>query len=309
MLRFIISRGLLALFAFWLINSAVFFLARATGDASALLVPLDATPEQAQVIRNTLGLDRPLLVQYGQYVANVSRGDLGTSYRNREPVLEILSQRAGASFRLTFVALLLSLCVGVPAGVLAAVRQGRWPDYLVQAVAFLGQAVPSFLLALLMVQYVAANISWLPSGRDEGWLSVLLPGVTMAAFLVSNVIRLLRSSMIDAMQSEYVRMARLKGLTEIRVVARHALKNALLPVLALTGLNASLSITVAVGIEVVFAWPGLGQLSYDAIVNRDLAVLQGIVILASAVTMAISIFVDWLSAVIDPRLKIDRVLA
>ena len=131
----------------------------------------------------------------------------------------------------------------------------------------------------------------------------------MAAFLVSNVIRLLRGSMIDALQSEYVRMARLKGLGEFSVVARHALKNALLPVLALTGLNAALSITVAVGIEVVFAWPGLGQLSYDAIVNRDLAVLQGIVLLASAVTMGVSLSVDALSAVIDPRLRLRTATA
>ena len=309
MLRFVVSRALLALFAFWLINSVVFFLARATGDASALLVPLDATPQQAQVIRQNLGLDRPLVAQYGQYMARLAQGDLGTSYRNREPVTEILAQRAGASFRLTFVALLLSLVIGVPAGMLAAVWQGRWVDHLVLAVAFVGQAVPSFFLALLLVQYVAANVSWLPSGRDEGWLSVVLPAITMAAFLLASVIRLLRGSMIEALQTEYVRMARLKGLSEFAVVSRHALKNALLPVLSLTGMHAALSITVAAGIEVVFAWPGLGQLSFDAIVNRDLAVLQGIVVLASAVTMGVSLLVDALSAVIDPRLRLRAATA
>lgn len=309
MLRFITSRLLLALFAFWLVNSVVFFLARTTGDASALLVPLDATPEQALRIRQSLGLDRPLLAQYGRFLGDLATGDLGVSYRNREPVATLLAQRAGASFRLSAFALAVSLLIGVPAGMLAAVKLGRWPDHLVQGVAFVGQAMPSFFLALLLVQYVAANVAWLPSGGDAGFASVILPGLTLAAFLFASVARLLRASMIDALQSEYVRMARLKGLSEFAVVARHALKNALVPVLALTGMNAALSITVAVAIEVVFAWPGLGQMSYDAIVNRDLAVLQGIVVLASAVTMAISVFVDWLSAVIDPRLKLNGAMA
>ena len=304
MLRFFASRALLALLAFWLINSIVFFLARTTGDASTLLIPLDATPEQAQAIRQGLGLDRPLVVQYGQFLGGLVQGDLGVSYRNREPVSTLISQRAGASFRLTLFALVVSIVLGVPAGMLAALKKDRWPDHLVLAVAFIGQAMPSFFLALLLVQYVAANVSWLPSGRDEGWASVILPGLTLAAFLVASVIRLLRGSMIEALQSDYVRMARLKGLSEFSVVARHALKNALLPVLSLTGMHAALSITVAAAIEVVFAWPGLGQMSFDAIVNRDLAVLQGIVVLASAVTIAISLFVDWLSAVIDPRLRL-----
>ena len=309
MLRFITSRLLLALFAFWLVNSGVFFLARSTGDAAALLVPLDATPDQALQIRQSLGLDRPLLAQYGRFLGDLAQGDLGVSYRNREPVATLLVQRAGASFRLSSFALLVALLVGLPAGMIAAVKQGRWPDHLVQSVAFVTQAMPSFFLALLMVQYVAANVSWLPSGGDTGFASVILPGLTLAAFLFASVTRLLRASMIDALQSEYVRMARLKGLSELAVVARHALKNALVPVLALTGMHAALSITVAVAIEVVFAWPGLGQMSYDAIVNRDLAVLQGIVVLASALTMAISVFVDWLSAVIDPRLKLNGATA
>lgn len=303
MIRFIASRACLALFAFWLINSIVFFLARSTGDASTLLIPLDATPEQAQVIRQGLGLDRPLVAQYGQFLGQLVQGDLGVSYRNNEAVSSLVAQRAGASFRLTFFALVVAIGIGVPAGIVAALTRDRWPDHMVLGAAFVGQAMPSFFLALILVQYVAANVSWLPTGRDEGWASVILPGLTLAAFLLASVTRLLRSSMIEALQSEYVRMARLKGLSEFSVVTRHALKNALLPVLSLTGMHAALSITVAAAIEVVFAWPGLGQMSYDAIVNRDLAVLQGIVVLASAVTMGVSLFVDWLSAVIDPRLR------
>ena len=154
MLRFITSRLLLALFAFWLVNSGVFFLARSTGDAAALLVPLDATPDQALQIRQSLGLDRPLLAQYGRFLGDLAHGDLGVSYRNREPVATLLVQRAGASFRLSSFALLVALLVGVPAGMIAAVRQGRWPDHLVQSVAFVTQfSIGSVLLFILFVTH------------------------------------------------------------------------------------------------------------------------------------------------------------
>lgn len=301
--RFVASRTLLALFTLFVVNTLVFLLARGTGDAGALLVPLDATPEQAHAIREHLGLNRSLPVQYGHYLWSLLQGDLGFSVRSREPVAPLLFGAAAVSLQLTAAGLFFGLVTGVPMGVAAAVFKDRWIDHWVRGIAFLGQAMPSFFLALLLVQYVAANVAWLPSGGSEDWRGVILPGVTLGVFLMASIARLLRTSMIEALQSEYVRMARLKGLSEVSVIWRHALKNAVLPVMALTGMYAALSLTVAVGIEVVFAWPGLGQLSFDAIVNRDLAVLQGVVILASALTIAASLLVDGLSALIDPRLR------
>lgn len=302
-LRFVAGRFLLALLTLLAINTIVFVLARSTGDAAAMLVPMDATPEQVTELRRHLGLDGSLGTQYGRYLVQLLQGDLGISYRSHEPVGALVLQRTVVSLQLSGVALLFALLSGVPLAVLAAVHRGNWPDHIVRAIVFLGQAIPSFFLALLLVQYVAAHVDWLPTGGNEHPAAVLLPALTLGVFLSASITRLLRTSLIETLQSEYVRMARLKGLPEWRVLWHHALKNSLLPVLSLTGMYAALSVTVSVPIEVVFAWPGLGQLSYDAIVGRDLAVLQAVVIVASTLTVLVSLLVDIASVWIDPRLR------
>lgn len=301
--RFVLARALAALATLWAINTVVFLLARGTGDAAALLMPVDASPEQVLAMRVQLGLDRSLPGQYLHYLAGLLHGDMGASFRTREAVAPLVWGRTLVSLQLSAVGLAFALVTAIPLGVLAAVHRGRAVDHAVRLLAFLGQAAPSFFVGLLLVQYVAAHVSWLPSGGNDGWAGVLLPGLTLGIFLMASITRLLRTSMIEALGSDYVRMARLKGLPERAVVWRHALKNALLPVMALTGMYAALSVTVSVAIEVVFAWPGLGQLSFDAIVNRDLAVLQAVVIVASALTVAASLLVDALSAFVDPRVR------
>jgi peptide/nickel transport system permease protein len=303
MVRFAISRLLMALLTIWLVVTLVFFASRVTGDPAALLIPYDATPEIVQQIRAKLGLDQSLVTQYLRFLGHAVQGDFGVSYRNSEDVLKLIRDRLPASAKLTILSLLIAVATGLPLGVLAAARRNTWIDHVARAVAFLGQSIPSFFLGMLLIQIVASRVSWLPAGGDEGFAAPILPSITLAAFLAAAIIRLLRSSLLDVLQSEFVRMARMKGLPERQVVWKHALKNALLPVLAVTGMYVALSVTVAVVVEVVFAWPGLGRLTYDAIINRDLSVLQAVVIIASAVTILISLLIDWLSALIDPRLR------
>lgn len=303
MLRFLSERLAFAVATLLLVATVVFFLARLTGDATALLTPIDATPEMTAEIQRSLGLDRPLAVQYFRFLIGLLNGDLGVSYASREFVTDLIAQRAPASFFLISLSILMALPFSIPLGLWAGANKGSALDAAIRAFAFLAQAVPSFFVGVLLVRFVAGNIAWLPTGGWDGWTSPILPVLTLALFLSPAVIRLLRSSTIEVMQSDYVRMARLKGLSERRVLWKHVLKNACLPVLALTGLYAALSITIAVVVEVIFAWPGLGHLAYMAIVNRDFAVLQGIVVVATAATVTLSFFVDWLSAVIDPRLR------
>lgn len=303
MLSFLLSRLSIAVATIFVVVTAVFFLSRLTGDAVTLLVPMDATPETIEQIKISLGLDKPLFVQYFNFIIKTAQGDLGISYASREYVVTLIMERTLPSFYLTGVSIIFSLIISLPLGLWAGVHSGTIIDAVIRGFAFIAQALPSFFLAVLLVRFVAGNVSWMPSGGNEKWSSVILPAFTLAMFLAPAIIRLLRSSMIEVMQSDYIRFARLKGLSETKIIWKHALKNASIPILALTGLYAALSITIAVVVEVIFAWPGLGQLAYSAIVNRDFAVLQGIVIVATITTVSLSFFVDWISAIIDPRLK------
>lgn len=303
MLSFLLSRLGIAVATIFVVVTAVFFLSRLTGDAVTLLVPMDATPETIEQIKISLGLDKPLFVQYFNFIIKTAQGDLGISYASREYVVTLIMERTLPSFYLTGVSIIFSLIISLPLGLWAGVHSGTIIDAVIRGFAFIAQALPSFFLAVLLVRFVAGNVSWMPSGGNEKWSSVILPAFTLAMFLAPAIIRLLRSSMIEVMQSDYIRFARLKGLSETKIIWKHALKNASIPILALTGLYAALSITIAVVVEVIFAWPGLGQLAYSAIVNRDFAVLQGIVIVATITTVSLSFFVDWISAIIDPRLK------
>lgn len=303
MIRYVAERLGWAILTLWVVVTLVFFISRAAGDPTALLLPYDATPQIKHQIEHQFGLDRPIWVQYLLFFENSARGDFGVSYRNSLSVAAMIEDTAPRSFLLTGVAMVLSILIGVPVGVMAAVRRNSWIDFLARGFAFLGQALPPFFVAMMLIGGIAANVSWLPVGGDDTWSAPILPALNLTCFIGAAIVRLLRASMIEALQSPYVRMARMKGLPERTVIWKHALKNALIPVLSLTGMYAALSLTIAVVVEVVFAWPGLGLMTYEAILNRDLPVLQAVVILASTVTIGMSFFVDWISALIDPRLR------
>jgi peptide/nickel transport system permease protein len=305
-LRFVLSRALQSLVALAILSVLVFILARATGDPLSLILPMSATEEDYANARRYLGLDRPYVEQYLSFVGKAVVGDFGMSLRARRPVGEIIRERLPNSLRLAGFAMAVSLAFAFPLGVLAAVKKGTALDRLAQVVAVLGQSLPTFWLAIVLVEIVAGRLQWLPAGGNEGLASYVLPGFTLGWFVVAGLMRLLRSGMLEVLDSEYVKLARVKGVVERRVVWVHALKNALIPVVTFAGIYFSILVTTAIVVETVFAWPGLGRLAYEGISARDFPVIQAVVLTTAAIVAVVNLVVDCLYAVIDPRIRYAR---
>jgi len=230
-------------------------------------------------------------------------GDFGMSLRARRPVSELIRQRLPNSLSLAAFAMTVSLAIAFPLGVLAAVKKGTGLDRTAQVIAVLGQSLPTFWVAIVLVEFVAGRLQWLPAGGIDGFASYILPGFTLGWFVVAGLMRLLRSGMLEVLDSEYVKLARVKGVAERRVVWLHALKNALIPVVTFAGIYFAILVTTAIVVETVFAWPGLGRLAYEGISSRDFPVIQAVVLTTAAIVAAVNLGVDCLYAVIDPRLR------
>jgi peptide/nickel transport system permease protein len=306
-IRFVLSRLAQSLVALAILSVVVFILARATGDPLQLILPMSATAEDYGEARRYLGLDRPYVEQYLSFVGRAVTGDFGVSLRARRPVIELLQERLPNSIRLAAFAMAVSLSIAFPLGVLAAVRKGTGLDRAAQVVAVLGQSLPTFWVSIVLVEVVAGRLQWLPAGgNDAGLASYVLPGFTLGWFVVAGMMRLLRSGMLEVLDSEYVKLARVKGVLEPRVVWIHALKNALIPVVTFAGIYFSILVTTAIVVETVFAWPGLGRLAYEGISARDFPVIQAVVLTTAAIVALVSLSVDCLYAVIDPRIRHGR---
>lgn len=304
MIRFILVRLAQGVVTIAAVATIVFFASRATGDAGALLVPQGASAATAAAIRARFGLDQSIWVQYERFVSGAFHGDFGSSYQTGAPAVDMIRAAAPASLRLAGVAFVLSLMVAFPVGVVAGLRKGSRTDAVARGAAFLGLGVPPFFTGIALIALtVALGIGFLPVAGDASPLSYVLPAITLAVFLSASLMRLVRSGVVEAMDAEYIRMARLKGLSERTVVWKHALPNAMLPVLAYAGLYFVLFMTTAVVVEVVFAWPGIGRVIYTSVLQRDLPVLQAAVIFTSAAAVAVNILVDVVSALIDPRIR------
>jgi peptide/nickel transport system permease protein len=306
MLRFILVRVLQSLAALAILSVVVFVLARATGDPLHMILPMSATEEDYAYARAYLGLDRPYLEQYLTFVGRAAIGDFGTSIRARRPVGELIAERLPNSLRLAAFAMTVSLAMAFPLGVMAAVKKGSGVDRAAQIVAVLGQSLPTFWVAIVLVEVVAGRLQWLPAGGISGLSSYILPGFTLGWFVVAGMMRLLRSGMLEVLDSEYVKLARVKGVVERRVVWVHALKNALIPVVTFAGIYFAILVTTAIVVETVFAWPGLGRLAYEGITSRDFPVIQAVVLTTAAIVAAVNLCVDCLYAVIDPRIRYAR---
>ena len=306
MLRFAAIRVLQSLIALAMLSVVVFALARATGDPLQMILPMNATEEDYANARAYLGLDRPYVEQYLSFVGKVVQGDFGTSLRARRPVLELIQERLPNSLRLALFAMTVSLAMAFPLGVIAAVNKGGAVDRGAQVISVLGQSLPTFWVAIVLVEFVAGRLQWLPAGGISGFASYVLPGFTLGWFVVAGMMRLLRSGMLEVLDSEYVKLARVKGVTEQRVVWLHALKNALIPVVTFAGIYFSILVTTAIVVETVFAWPGLGRLAYDGITSRDFPVIQAVVLVTGALVAVVNLSVDCLYAVIDPRIRYAR---
>src|SRR5205809_812075 len=306
MRRFILRRLGLAVVSLFLLSVTIFFFVRVTGDPAVLLVEPGATQADLDAIRQQFGLDQSLPVQYGSFIAHLARGDFGQSFYYRTDVLELYLSRLPASLLLATVAMVFSLAIGLPTGIVAAVRVNGWWDSAGKIFALLGLSMPSFWVGLLMILFFSVYLGWLPSSGSGTPLHVLMPAFALGWYFAAAHMRLTRSSMLEVLGSEYIKLARLKGLPETLVICKHAFKNALIPVLTLAGINLVLMINVAVVVETVFAWPGVGRLLYEGITFRDFPVVQAVVLLGGIMIVAVNLLMDILYAVIDPRIRLER---
>jgi peptide/nickel transport system permease protein len=306
MRRFVLRRVGYAALSLFLLSVTIFLFVRVTGDPTVLLVEPGASKADLEALRHELGLDRSLVVQYGTFMRDLARGDFGRSFYYRTPVLELYISRLPNSLMLAVAAMAFSLLIGIPSGIMAAVRVGGWWDSGGKIFALLGLSMPSFWVGLLLILFFSVYLGWLPSSGSGTPLHVLMPAFALGWYFAAAHMRLTRSSMLEVLGSEYVKLARLKGLPELRVIAKHAFKNALIPVLTLAGINLVLMVNVAVVVETVFAWPGIGRLLYEGIAFRDFPVVQATVLLAGSMIVVVNLVVDVLYAVIDPRIRYER---
>jgi peptide/nickel transport system permease protein len=306
MKRFVLRRLGYSLLSLFLLSLTIFAFVRVTGDPAVLLTEPGASQADLEQVRQQLGLDRPLVSQYVAFITNFVRGDFGQSFYYRTPVLELYLSRLPNSLLLAVTAMAFSLIIGIPTGIVAAVRVNGWWDSAGKLFALLGLSLPSFWVGLVFILFFSVFLNWLPSSGSGTPLHLIMPAFALGWYFAAAHMRLTRSSMLEVLGSEYVKLARLKGLPEARVIAKHAFKNALIPVLTLAGINLVLMINVAVVVETVFAWPGIGRLLYEGIAFRDFPIVQAIVILGGAMIVVVNLVVDVLYAVIDPRIRYER---
>jgi len=286
------------------ITLIVFVLVRVSGDPVTLMLPEDAEQFQIDALREALGLDQPITTQYVIYMRDLLRGDLGTSLRySGQAALPIVLERLPATLQLTLAALVVAVVISFPLGIIAAVYRNRWPDMSATSFAVLGQAMPNFWLGIMMILLFSVILGWLPVSGRSGLASFILPAITLGTSLAALLTRLMRSSLLEVLNQDYVRTATAKGLQRRLVLLKHAVRNALLSYVTVLGLQVATLMAGAVVTEQVFAWPGIGLLAIQAINSRDMPVIQGVVIIAALIVMSANLLVDILYALIDPRIS------
>lgn len=303
MRHYLIRRLVRMAFVVWLVTLAVFVLLRFSGDPSVTMLPFDASPAQQEALRHEFGLDRPLHVQYVYYVLRVAKGDLGDSIRYRQPVAGLVLERLPATVVLTLTGVGLALVIGVAIGIIQAVHSQSLLDRLVSAVVILGFSMPGFWLGMLLIMLFAVRLGWLPSSGVGGTRHLILPGVTLAAFLLAYVSMLVRERMLDVLAQDYIRTARAKGLPSRLILYKHALRNAAIPVASLVALQTGTLFGGAVITESVFQWPGIGLLALQAISFRDFPLVQGAALLLALAVVIMNLAADLLYSILDPRIR------
>lgn len=274
------------------------------GDPARTIAGLLASPEDVQRVRDRMGLDEPLLVQYGRYVGNLVQGDLGISARTRQPVWQEISSRLPRTVQLATVATVFGSVLGVIAGAVGARFRNRLPDHLISVGSVLGISMPVYWLGLLLILLFAVNLGWFPAAGAGEPASIVLPGVTLGLFSIALVARMTRASMLEVLDQDYVRTAQSKGVADRNVVYRHALRNAFIPVLTIIGIQFGSLLGGAVLTEFVFAWPGIGRLLVDSIFSRDFPVVQGIIIVFALLFIIVNLVVDVLYSYVNPKIRL-----
>jgi peptide/nickel transport system permease protein len=297
----VIPRLIHAMTVTFIVLTVVFFVTRVTSDPIRLMAPITATPEEIAHLRQQAGLNRPLPVQYVSYLADVARLRMGNSFRTGLPATHEVRSRLWPTIELGVAALAISLVFGIALGALAAFQRGKPLDILLRLFALLGQAMPNFWLGLVLIIIFSVKLKWLPTGGSGSVQHLILPAITLAAFSLAAITRLMRSTMIDVLSSDFIRTARAKGLGEYTILIRHALRNGLLPVVTVIGIQVGALISGAIVIETVFSWPGMGRLIIQSINNADYPVIQLIIILISFAIVFANAAVDISYAWLDPR--------
>ncbi len=304
MARHIAGRLLQAVVTIFGVLTLVFFLMRLSGDPTLLLVPEGATAQQIAELRHQLGFDQPLIVQYGAYLHQLLRGDLGQSLVQRMPVASIVGARIPYTLELAAGALLVAVGIGIPAGIAMALWRGSLLERVLAAIVLAGQSMPTFWSGILMILFFGVILGWLPTSGVEGVASLVMPSVALGAITMAGFARMTRIAVLDELTRDYVSAARARGLSLGAAVARHVARNAAIPVVTVAALEIGNLLAGAVIVETVFAWPGIGQLAIQAIAARDFLVVQAIVLFVSVVFILMSLLADLVYAVIDPRIRL-----
>ncbi|MCF8039565.1 MAG: ABC transporter permease [Desulfohalobiaceae bacterium] len=306
MLQYIIKRLLYTIPVLLGISLLLFFMLRMLpGDPAQVLAGQMASSEEVEMIRHQLGLDRPVVVQYAHFLNRLAHFDLGRSARTQNPVIQEIWARLPNTLILAVLAISLACLLGIPAGVISALRPYSWLDYLMTSAALFGISMPVFWLGLMLVLIFSVTLHWLPAGGTGTWKHLILPSFTLAMFVVAFIARMTRSTMLEILSQDYTTTARSKGLTETMITVKHALKNAMIPIVTVIGLQFGMLLGGAVLTETVFAWPGLGRLIVDSILARDYAVTQGAILIFGLLYVMVNLIVDLLYALLDPRIRYD----
>jgi len=322
--KYVLVRGLYSVITLWLLVTIIFAMVRLTGDPVKMKGEVGADSTYLEEIKRNWGLDKPVYVQYASFMGNLFLGDFGHSFEKALPVRTIYFERLPNSLKLGVAAFVISIVIGVPLGMLSALKVNTWWDSAGKLIALLGLSVPGFFLALVLIMFFGVYLRWLPvlgkgpSGlvwsdlttwvtfwfRD--WSHLAMPAFALGWFFSGAMLRITRSGMLDVLGSDYIKLVRLKGVPEHVVVAKHALKNSMIPVLTVAGLNLLIMINVAVVIEVIFNWPGVGMLLYDGLTNRDFPMVQGVVLMSGVMIVVLNFAIDVLYGYVDPRVRLSR---
>ncbi|MBF4501599.1 glutathione ABC transporter permease GsiC [Savagea sp. SN6] len=306
MLKFFIKRILEVIPTLLIVTVFIFlFVHMIPGDAARLVAGEDATLEDIKLVEKELGLDRPLHEQYISYMGGLLKGDLGTSLKTRRPVSEEIGARFMPTFWLTVWSMVWAVMIGLIIGVVSATKRNKWPDYVGMFAAVSGLSLPSFWLGLVLIQIFAVQLGWFPSGGMESWKSYILPSITLGTGVAAVVARFTRSSLMDVLKNDYIRTGRAKGVNEQNIVWHHALRNALVPVVTMTGLQFGFLLGGSVVIETVFSWPGLGKLLIDSVAFRDYPVIQAEMLIFALEFIIINLVVDLLYGILNPQIRYD----
>jgi ABC-type dipeptide/oligopeptide/nickel transport system permease component len=292
-----------ALWALIGVAIVVFVILHVTGDPAAVMMPPESSRAEIDAFRHAQGFDRPLIVQFATFAAAAMHGDMGLSLRHQEPAMGLAIQRLPATIELAGCAFLIVALIGVPAGVLSALRPRTWIDYTARVIALIGQSAPTYWIGLMLILLFAVRLGWVPASGIGDWRNLVLPAATLGFFSTAKIMRLTRAAMLEVLDADFMRTARAKGLTAVRVSLGHGLRNAWLPIVTQLGVELGTLLSGAIITETVFAWPGVGRLAVQAVFERDFPVVESVVLLTAAIFVVLNLVVDLLYAVLDPRIR------